>query len=480
MSINVHDTGIDPQDPAYAPLFDNLQGNILKPHGREHALLLLLQLTADPQVVSDWLQNLVAAGVITSASRQAEQTRAWREGRGAGETFGSLLLSARGYQTLGVPLENLQQLFPEAATPGNGVPVTPFSQGMTQAAATLSDPQQDKWEPVYQQRIDAMLLLADDDASRLEDVRVQVEAGMAGAATVIGEERGRTLRNAEGEPMEHFGFADGISQPLFLSPDLVAARARNGTSYWDPAAPLNLVLLNDPLAPAPDSFGSYLVFRKLEQDVDGFQQARKDLASLLAKGSGPSLAGAFAVGRFEDGTPLALSPSAADNATNNFDYAADARGTRCPFHAHIRKTNPRGGTVATPGPTFGDERTHRIARRGIPYGSAANGGHMTSKGLLFMCYQSDISGQFSFMQKLWASNPGFPNPNTALDPLIGEPANGHLPGQVWPAKWGAAAAEVTFDFRGFVTLKGGEFFFAPSLPFLRNAAASLRVAAVLR
>jgi Dyp-type peroxidase family len=478
MSINLHDTGIDPQDPSYAPLFDNLQGNILKPHGREHAVLLLLQLASDPQLVGDWLKRLVASGVITSALRQQEQTRAWREGRGAGETFGSLLLSARGYQTLGIPQEKLELLFPEGAAP-KGFPVTPFSRGMAKAGPELADAPQSQWEAPYQQRIDAMLLLADDDPSRLSDVRVQVVTGMAGAANVLAVETGRTLRNAGGEPIEHFGYADGISQPLFLSPDLVQARAHNGTSSWDPAAPLDLVLLADPLAPAPDSFGSYLVFRKLEQDLEGFQNAKRELASMLANGGGPVLAGAFAVGRFEDGTPVALSAEPAGTAINNFDYAADAKGTRCPFHAHIRKTNPRGGTAVSPVPTLADERTHRIARRGIPYGRAENGGANAGKGLLFMCYQRDISLQFGFMQKLWANNPSFPSPDTALDPLIGESANGHGPRQSWPARWGAPATSVSFDLRGFVSLRGGEFFFAPSLPFLRNAPASLRAASAL-
>jgi Dyp-type peroxidase family len=478
MSINLHDTGVDPQDPSYAPLFDNLQGNIVKPHGREHAVLLLLQLASDPQAVGDWLQRLVATGLVTSASRQLEQTRAWHEGRGAGETFGSLLLSAQGYRTLGVPQVTLDRLFPDAAAP-KGFPVTPFSRGMATAGHELADAPRSQWEAPYQQRIDAMLLLADDDPGRLSDVRAQAVAGMAGAAEVLAVETGRTLRNAEGEPIEHFGYADGISQPLFLSPDLVQARAHNGTSSWDPAAPLDLVLLADPLAPAPDSFGSYLVFRKLEQDVEGFQKAKRELASMLANGGGPALAGAFAVGRFEDGTPVALSAQPASKATNNFDYVADAKGTRCPFHAHIRKTNPRGGTVASQGATFADERTHRIARRGIPYGGAENGGARAGKGLLFMCYQREISLQFGFIQKLWANNPGFPNPDTALDPVIGEPANGHVPRQSWPAKWGAPATSVSFDLRGFVSLKGGEFFFAPSIPFLRNASASLRAAAAL-
>ena len=50
------------------------------------------------------------------------------------------------------------------------------------------------------------------------------------------------------------------------------------------------------------------------------------------------------VGRFDDGTPLTLqrTDGAAQAIMNNFTYDSDGDGHKCPFHAHIRKTNPRG------------------------------------------------------------------------------------------------------------------------------------------
>src|SRR3990170_2719090 len=45
---------------------------------------------------------------------------------------------------------------------------------------------------------------------------------------------------------------------------------------------LGLVLVDDPFATEEDSFGSYLVFRKLQQDVDGFNAGVSALASTLA------------------------------------------------------------------------------------------------------------------------------------------------------------------------------------------------------
>lgn len=61
------------------------------------------------------------------------------------------------------------------------------------------------------------------------------------------------------------------------------------------------------------------------------------------------LAGALLVGRFEDGTPVTFQGADGldDPVPNNFDYRGDMAGARCPFFAHIRKTNPRGDIART-------------------------------------------------------------------------------------------------------------------------------------
>jgi hypothetical protein len=87
-----------------------------------------------------------------------------------------------------------------------------------------------------------------------------------------------------------------------------------------------------------------------------------------------------------------------------------------------------------------------------------------------MCYQQDIGKQFEFLQREWANNPNRPESQAGIDPVIGQEVHGaesHL--HKWPAQWGALRARhISFDFRGFVTLKGGEYFFAPSIRFLRS------------
>jgi deferrochelatase/peroxidase EfeB len=85
-----------------------------------------------------------------------------------------------------------------------------------------------------------------------------------------------------------------------------------------------------------------------------------------------------------------------------------------------------------------------------------------------MCFQSNIARQFGFMQKSWANNVNFVQPATGLDPVIGQKAASEPPvAQQWPLYWGQQGKKA-IDFGGFVTMKGGEFFFAPSIPFLRH------------
>jgi deferrochelatase/peroxidase EfeB len=157
---------------------------------------------------------------------------------------------------------------------------------------------------------------------------------------------------------------------------------------------------------------------------------------------------------------------------NDFLYSkSDPKGNRCPFSAHIRKTNPRGDS----GTPFSQERMRRIARRGITYGDPAppNGEldtlPITGVGLLFQCCQSNLEKQFEHLQHQWASNAQFPKPKTGKDPVIGQPASGSVRLLDFPDPWGGNS-RAPFGFQSFVTMKGGEYFFAPSITFLRNLA----------
>jgi Dyp-type peroxidase family len=291
--------------------------------------------------------------------------------------------------------------------------------------------------------------------------------------------------------IENFGYVDGRSQPLLLEEDIADENRQAGSVRWDPAFALDAALLKDPGAGDSVSHGSFLVFRKLEQDVRGFKLREQQVADLLGlKGEARELAGALLVGRFEDGTPVTLSDQARGGLPpNDFNYRGDA-SQRCPFHAHIRKSNPRGSGGAEPEL---QERLHLMPRRGMPYEDVKRSVHpdelpeaedlaeFTAKvapllptggvGLLFMAYNQKIARQFKFTQQAWVNNSNFPlSPPGAhgIDPIIGQGLNN--PGdQKLFKEWDHSGSTVINNagMAGFVKMKGGEYFFSPSLTFLR-------------
>lgn len=341
-----------------------------------------------------------------------------------------------------------------------------------------------------------MLLLADDDRDHLLRETGRAIEKLRSHHKVLGVELGRALRDDKDRGVEHFGFVDGRSQPLYLKSDFKYDRKGNrigdreaGIDFWDPFESLERVLVADPiLRNSPNCFGSYLVFRKLEQDVRSFRKREEELADRLGLiGEARARAGAMAIGRFRDGTPLAVSGHNGHQPEqeNNFAYnhlpngRDDTQGHCCPLQAHIRKVNPRGDramdlkTGAAP-----IERQHRVARRGISYGERVpHPGRpetldelpSSGVGLLFMCFQANIPIQFAFLQKDWCNNPHLEtervSKETGIDPVIGQ-ASVSTAVPLWSRQYQQEPSD-RFEFSGFVRMKGGEFFFAPSIPFFQ-------------
>ncbi len=465
MAVQLNVKGIDHQDAAYQPMLENLQANILKSHARNFVRLLFLQFQADDDAVKAWINQFSRDRVKSALDQQRaiEARRAAKANNGSfdGGLIANVYLTAEGYEDLGFDADRLKEKNRS------------FVDGMksSRVRRELSDPPVEKWQAGYQKNLDAMILLADDDEGKLTAAAGAVKASLHGLAAVVAEEKGLDLK----DPIvpgghEHFGYKDGISQPRFFTDDVDKTQKDNidlNMTQWNPLQPLEIVLVKDPFTdPNDHNYGSFLVYRKLEQDVDGFNAKVAELATHLTltpnqvanSVTAEEYAGALVVGRFKDGTPLVNADIRLRRspAPNDFDYKEmDPKGNICPFHAHIRKTNPRGQGVLVP------ERF--ITRRAIPYGEPKTA---DEKGLLFMCFQSSVEKQFNFIQNTWSNAPGFPplRGNPGIDPLTGQ---GHEGDQRWPRRYGSEE-EVGFDFAGFIRMKGGEYFFAPSLGFLRS------------
>ena len=470
-------------------MLNDLQGNILKGHGRGYTSNLFISFDRSKHdAACEFVQSI--GNDVVAGLDQLLKAEAFRKSGVGGGTFVMFLLTAKGYDALG----RIDAKPVDAA----------FEAGMQHR--NLGDPQVDQWEPHLASEIHALILIGAETAPLRDierDKMVQRINATAGAVTLLNPafgEDGNALKNAAGVGLEHFGYADGVSQPLALKEDFDAAKAAAGGNLkWDPSIHLSQLLVPCPGGKLNVSFGSYFVFRKLEQKVRDFKTREDALSDHLAQSFGLPKdsvdSGASVVGRFENGRPFAIFDDEGTNVTgdpdNNFDFSDDPQGLKCPFAAHIRKSNPRSD--------IDKSILHLMARRGIPYGVRTddpNDDRLDNKptggvGLLFMAFQSSISNQFEFTQNAWVNNVEFrngkaggspgpvidramgkpvnpSNPTTGRDGVIGQPAGPSK--QRWTIEWGKRLSngDDSDDFSGFVTLKGGEYFFAPSISFLKS------------
>lgn len=328
-----------------------------------------------------------------------------------------------------------------------------------------------------------------------------------------------------GESMkEHFGFRDGIGSPVLKN-------AGKDESLEDPANLINpgeflfgykneydkytfspTVATDDDkdnLLAADKNFegrkdlgrnGSMLVFRTMEQHVREFweflDKAVKE-QEVENTSKTPEELGAKMVGRWMNGTPLALCPHAPSDdpqvqMTDKFGYAKDDfDGFKCPIGSHIRRTNPRDQLVrnsATPEKDIEASvkfmKRFRILRRGRLYGDplaksmdpqdvlkappepelAPDG---MRRGLHFLSIHSNIGRQFELMQQTWVNNPKFAGLYNDTDPLIGHP---EILDEIDTTTFTEQAQPLRKRISGlprFVTIKGGAYFFVPGIQGLR-------------
>ena len=459
----------------------SLQGNILKGHGRAHTCNVFFQLDPTKQMESRRALREIANAHVTNAYSALLDAMAHKEAKARGEThvspsFVGLHISQTGFTAFGRPI-------PVAS------PDSHFKMNMRspESRLTLADPELKDWQLEFRNQIDGMILVADTTRD-LVDAKRDVIVAILGAAnaTIVHQQEGGEVRNAAGEGIEHFGYVDGRSQPLMLVEDIEDEAKEAGIAQWDAQFGLEAALVQEGSATSLN-FGSYFIFRKLEQNVQGFKRREQELATALGFSGAENreLAGAMVVGRFEDGTPVTMFDEAKGLVPpNDFNYTSDA-GSRCPFHAHIRKVNPRNPDPA--------ERQRIMPRRGIPFteverkvhpNDVAGSGSVSEfdavaapklptgdVGLLFMAFNSSLANQFVFTQKSWANNADFPRAGTGIDPIIGQhsAAAAAIAPQSWHKEWDDSAnATVPFAFADFVEMKGGEYFYTPSLAFLKT------------
>ena len=459
--------------PAIALELDDIQGDILRAYGNAFDCTTYVFVTLGagaPEPARAWLGSLLD-DVTTAAP--------WRDGKP--DTTLNVALTAAGLRALGVRDEVVATFAPE------------FVDGMAARARLLgdvglSDPA--RWDDGLGGDIGVLVTINAQTPEQLEAAMAPLRAGIDGAAGVqiAAEQPAHLLHGAR----EHFGYADGFAQPAIMGSS--DEKARGGgvpepDGRWRALAPGEFVLgypdedtLVDkqrrlPAAPvAPlGANGTYMVWRKLHQDVALWRRVMREAGERYHDGDEVKLA-AKVVGRWPDGTPLSTHPDGPDDAfdpaapgANDFRYDDDLLGLKCPLGAHIRRSNPRDAL----GFAGNQSLRHRMIRRGMPYGEPLPEGVLeddgADRGLCFVSFQASIARQFEGVQVPWLNDGNIFGVGHDTDYLLGD-ASGEARGKMTiqgPVPFLLAPQEA------FVTTRGGAYLFVPGLRALRAIADGL-------
>lgn len=378
---------------------DDIQAGIIEPHGQTNLGYMMLMRFNGTDKARQFLSNQSAE--LATASNPEK-----------GDIFCNFALTYNGLKSLGLK-EPLLRKFPKE-----------FRDGMESRAGTLGDigiNHPDKWilprhqltdKEVIMSSVDLVVQLramTDDPNQDCAPLNKKMQAWKAAAAKydvdimAIEEMSRHDVQKNNGKEIEHFGFLDGISQP-HLGESSRVRHDRDQISPGEIFVGYNIdredAVAKELRAPVSDEDkliddflknGSFLVVRKLSQDVKAFDDFVNGAASKIDRGR----LEAKMMGRYKDGTPLLPPHIDAGKYHNDFDYDTDPDGVDCPLHSHTRRTNPR---IPTP-PKNEGAPTPRIMRRGFSYGPRYS--HETAdqdRGLMFMAYNASIAEQFEVIQ----------------------------------------------------------------------------------
>jgi Dyp-type peroxidase family len=526
----------EPSTDVVEPVYDrtarrDIQGNIVPGFNKDHQHFLFLHVS-DRERARRWVAGIAPA--ITSMDEALSFVREYRARRlaegvrapaGLSATWVNIAFSWAGISALAGTAE--AEPFGEES----------FRQGLAARSTYLGDPtspehpgHRDNWVVGGpDDEADVLVVVAADDERDLESRVDQIRAGVDGL-DVMYEQRGEALPgNLRGH--EHFGFKDGVSQPgvrgrlaeapgqyitprrldpagagatdirprLFGKPgqqlvwpgQFLLGEPRQHTEYLvKPAAPPE-----PPTYPAWARRGSYLVCRRLRQDVPAFWDFAAEAAART--GTTSEHVASMMVGRWPSGAPLMRAVTTDDPAlagdefaNNHFLFDDDTRpvrlspmpgypgdsfrqaesdmlGKACPHFAHIRKTHPRD-TAAELGKPH-DTMLRMILRRGIAYGPAYLGATDPSpdadRGLMFLCYGATIEDQFEFLTRRWSNLPNQPNAG-GHDPVIGQrDSRGDRDRYIDVPVAAGPPVRLPIE-RDWVVPTGGGYFFAPPISAL--------------
>lgn len=468
--------GFQKVSPALPPdAVDDVQGLVLRGFGHalaRHFFLEVVDAAAARRVLGAMAgPDPATAEVSTAASVDwsPKITTGTNWGDARPDACWALGVTGPGLRALDLPDESIES-FP-----------TTFLAGAVEAAGRVGDVgpnRPDQWIDGFQDpaRLHVVVSLYTDDAEAQGHATRALEDVISGALEMLSDPFDAAVFGMQRSERDtvHFGYRDNISQPAIAGDPL-----RRPPDH-QPLAPAGEFVLGYPSqyvgvtldVPQPYELGrngSFSAFRILEQDVVGFERFLEKQGA--TSGLGAETLAAKLMGRWRNGVPLASSPDTPapikpipDDQFNNFGYADDPLGEKCPVGAHIRRGNPRDQPML---PTnTADAR--RITRRAMPYGPKWTPGDEPDdvpRGLVghFIC--ASLMLQFETVMGEWMNGgrtaPGITGTNDVV--LGANPANARL--EV-PPEGGGDPATIN-NFGPFVRTRAGIYSFLPSASALR-------------
>ncbi|MEI6706335.1 MAG: Dyp-type peroxidase [Methylococcales bacterium] len=409
----------------------------------------LLQIN-DAKKTKAWLKNLLAQGQITHGEDKATDST---------ENRLNLAISYSGLEKLQLDEASLNSF------------ERSYREGMYSAhrSTLLGDqdddaPEQWLWGNKTNS-VDVLVLLFSKDASIHAASQKQHQAAFkkAGLSIVWHLDAGEKRQDADGFAVEHFGFADGISDPIVEGFPTASGAAAIATGEFLLGYPNQYdgKLTQIPISEQFGTNGTYLVLRQLKQDVAAFWTFMDEEAA--RQGITADYLAAKMVGRWQSGTLVEPNQDTdPKTVSNDFDFSKDPDGKGCPFGAHIRRANPRAvGLGTSDAESLTVANRHRLLRRGRSYGKALENPRSDDgqeRGLVFICLNANIERQFEFVQHTWINNVKFAGLYDEDDPLIGRVGNFTIPDEPLRRR--------VCGFQQFVSTRGGGYFFLPSLSAL--------------
>lgn len=328
----------------------------------------------------------------------------------------------------------------------------------------------------------------------------------------------------EASPREHFGFTDAIGDPVFegqVPPELMPAAVIGQGKLlpdqsWAPLATGEFLLGHPdesqeiPGASMPLDFsrnGTFFAYRKLHQNVRAFHAWVATTAQSYARvmempeDEARETLMAKMAGRWTDGTPVVLAPTWAEKrefsaklatmtpreqirALTDFTFRADPQGAKCPFGAHLRRSNTRDMldpyfSSDDPKKWMGSalNNRRRMLRRGLPYGPAdAETDDTREHGIVMLAGCASLFRQFEFVQQQWLQYGLDFNQGSDVCPIIGNHGGNHGRDSKFVIAADPGSGKPPFFATGmpqFVEVRGGDYFFIPSMTALRMIAQGL-------